>query len=106
MKKIVVHAGFHPEVPREYNGEHVFKVVRTREVKQMFPPPPKTIIYYLLDNGAWIKGLGGERYETDWSGDERWGRVEKIETDEAGNTVSAQDLGFMILRVDRSKGLL
>ena len=106
MKKIVVHAGFHPEVRREYKGEHIYKVVRTREVKQMFPPPPSTVTYYLLDNGAWIKSLGGEKYVTDWTTEERWGRVEEIETDEQGKVLSARDLGFMILRVDRANGLL
>ncbi len=104
MKKIVIHHGFHPEAPREYKGEHIFKVVRTREVKQMFPPGMST--YYLLDNGAWIKSIGPEKYVTEWTNEERWGRAEEIETDEQGNTVSAQDLGFMILRVDRSRGLL
>ena len=23
MKEIIIHAGFHPEVKREYNGEHI-----------------------------------------------------------------------------------
>ncbi len=104
MKKIVIHHGFHPEAERAYQGEHIFKVVRTREVKQMFPPGTST--YYLLDNGAWIKGLGGEKYVTEWTTEERWGRVEEIETDEQGNVASAQELGFMILRVDRARGLL
>ena len=106
MKKIIVHAGFHPEAKREYKGEHICKVVRTREVKQMFPPPPSMAVYYLLDNGAWIKSLGNEKYVTDWTNEERWGRVEEIETDERGEVLSAQDLGFMILRVDRANGLL
>lgn len=106
MKKIVIHAGFHPEVKREYKGEHIFKVVRTRAVPQMFPPPARDVTYFLLDNGAWIKEQGGEKYVTDWTTEERWGRVEEIETDEQGSVISAQDLGFMILRVDRANGLL
>ena len=104
MKKIVIHHGFHPEATREYKGELICKVVRTREVKQMFPPGTST--YYLLDNGAWIKSIGPERYVTEWTNEERWGRVEEIDTDEQGNVISAQDLGFMILRVDRSQGRL
>ena len=62
--------------------------------------------YFGLDNGAWIKDLGGERYQTDWTAEERWGRVEQIETDEAGNVTASETLGFMLLRVDRSHGLL
>ena len=27
MKQIIVHAGFHPETPREYHGEHIYKIV-------------------------------------------------------------------------------
>ena len=30
MKKIIIHTGFHPEVPREYKGEHIYKVVATK----------------------------------------------------------------------------
>ena len=32
--------------------------------------------------------------------------VEEVEYDNKGNVISRQDLGFIILRVDRSKGLL
>ncbi len=111
MKKIIVHAGFHPEIKREYNGEHIYKVVKVRggiEGKDYHTGShlnDKTT-FYGLDNGGWIKDLGGDKYETDWTNEERWGRVEEVEYDEKGEVVASRDLGFMILRVDRSKGLL
>lgn len=111
MKKIIVHAGFHPEVKREYKGEHIYKVTRIREGVAGKDYHTGTHLndettFFGLDNGGWIKSLGGDRYETDWTAEERWGRVEEVEYDEAGNVVSAQDLGFIILRVDRAAGLL
>ena len=111
MKKIIVHAGFHPEVTREYNGEHIYKVINMRSNVEGHDFHTGALVsakgsYYRLDNGAWIKDLGNEKYETDWTSEERWGRVEEIETDEQGAVNSAKDLGFMILRVDRSKGIL
>ena len=69
-------------------------------------PVSKDTIFYKLDNDAWIKGIGDEKYVTDWTNEERWGRVEEVEYDDEGNVISRQDLGFIILRVDRSKGLL
>ena len=62
--------------------------------------------YYGLDNGAWVKDLGDEKYQTDWTGEERWGRVEALETDETGAVSAVETLGFILLRVDRSRGLL
>ena len=111
MRKIIVHAGFHPETPREYHGEHIYKVVHTRDGGAAHDFHSGALLaaagrYYGLDNGAWIKDLGGERYQTDWTGEERWGRVEAVETDEDGTVRSAETLGFMLLRVDRAHGLL
>ena len=111
MKKIIVHAGFHPEQRREYRGEHIYKVVKTRGGVEGRDFHSGRVLngattFYGLDNGAWIKDLGGEKYETDWTREERWGRVEEVETDEAGLVLARRDLGFMILRVDREKGLL
>ncbi len=111
MKKIIVHAGFHPEVEREYKGEHIYKVLKVREgiegkdyhTGRAFGGKST---FYGLDNGGWIKDLGGDKYETDWTAEERWGRVEEVEYDESGELIASRDLGFMILRVDRSKGLL
>lgn len=111
MKEIIVHSGFHPEIKREYNGEHIHKVLYQKAValsNPFHPGPPdnKETVFYRLDNNAWIKDLGEEKYETDWTSEERWGRVEEIEYDNAGKIVSQKDLGFMILRVDRSRGIL
>ena len=111
MTKIIVHAGFHPEVPREYHGEHIYKVINIRSGGEAHDATTGALIaaagqYYGLDNGAWVKDLGDEKYLTDWTPEERWGRVEQIETDESGNVISAKTLGFMLLRTDRSRGLL
>ena len=111
MKKIIVHAGFHPEVKREYNGEHIHKVLYTRsgvEGRDFHTgiQLSEKSTFYRLDNNAWIKSLGDEKYETDWTTEERWGRVEELEYDDAGNLLSSRDLGFIILRVDRARGLL
>ena len=111
MKKIVIHSGFHPETPREYHGEHIYKIVETRIGGVAHDFHTGSVVgnagkYYRLDNGGWIKDLGNEKYQTDWTGEERWGRVEAVETDENGSVTDAETLGFMILRVDRSRGLL
>jgi hypothetical protein len=111
MKEIIIHAGFHPEMKREYNGEHIHKVLYKKEgvtAREFLTgrPVSKDTIFYKLDNDAWIKGIGDEKYVTDWTNEERWGRVEEVEYDDEGNDISRQDLGFIILRVDRSKGLL
>jgi len=111
MKKIVIHAGFHPEVEREYKGEHIYKVTAVRDGLEGkdFHTGRATgakLRFFRLDNGAWIKDLGGEKYETDWTNEERWGRVEEVELDEKGDIIFSEELGFMILRVDRARGLL
>lgn len=111
MKKIIVHAGFRPGRTAEYRGEHIFRVINTREAIVTRDFLSKNLLdancgFYGLDNGAWIKDLGDEKYVSDWTAEERWGRVEELETDDAGSTVSSETLGFIILRVDRSRGLL
>ena len=111
MKKIVIHSGFHPEQPREYHGEHIYKIVKERTGGVAHDFHSGAVLgqagkYYGLDNGAWVKDLGGEKYQTDWTGEERWGRVEEVETADDGSVVAARTLGFMLLRVDRARGLL
>ena len=111
MKTIVIHSGFHPEVKREYKGEHIYKVIKRRgdtEFNDYLTGAASNLSYklYKLESEVWIKDLGDDKYVTDWTDEERWGRVEELETDDRGDVTSRQDLGFMILRVDRSKGLL
>ncbi len=111
MKKILIHAGFRPEKTQEYRGEHIYRVVHTRSGGASHDFHSGALLaaagqYYGLDNGAWIKDLGNEKYQTDWTGEERWGRAEQIETDDTGAVVSSETLGFILLRVDRSRGLL
>ena len=97
MKTITVTNGFFPEIKRTYAGEHIYPVVETREVNG--------VKIYRLPPNAWVKDLGNEKYVTDWNEKERWGRVIETETDDQGNVISEKSLGFMILRVDRSKGI-
>lgn len=110
-KKIIIHTGFHPEVKREYNGEHIWTVVKRRgetafnDYQTGITSDVKSKMYK-VENNTWIKDMGDDKYVTDWNAEERWGRVEEVELDDAGNQVSAKDLGFMILRVDREKGIL
>ena len=110
MKEIVIHAGFHPEVQRVYHGEHIYKVLRERRIGEDRDFHSEAVLpghrFYLLDNGAWIKDLSDDKYETDWTGEERWGRAEELETDGEGRVLSSRTLGFILLRVDRDKGLL
>ena len=116
MKKIVIRTGFHPEIKREYKGEHIYKVTATKKRESdgtvmdsnglVTENLDAQNVYYRLEHGGWIKSLGDEKYITDWCGEERWGRVEELELDEAGNQIAAQTLGFMILRVDRANGIL
>jgi len=106
MKKIEIIHGFHPEVLREYNGEHIYKVRRVvfkDESKAATGAEPD---YYFLENNAIVENLGNNKYKTNWTQEERWGRVEEVELDDAGNETGREVLGFMILRVDRSKGIL
>lgn len=111
MKKIVVHSGFHPEIERVYNGEHIWTVVKRRgetEFNDYLTGVSSDVKskMYKVENNTWIKDMGDDKYVTDWNAEERWGRVEELELDEAGNQISAQDIGFVILRVDRSRGIL
>lgn len=126
MKKIVIRTGFHPEHPRIYNGEHIYKVIQTRgnveysdfltgqtksqdkegNVGALSKNLENTYTLYQLESNVWIKDLGRDRYVTDWTSEERWGRVEELEIDDEGEVTDSRNLGFMILRVDRSRGLL
>lgn len=138
MKKIVIHSGFHPEHPRTYNGEHIYKVIKERgntpfsdyltgQTKEVIEadkentekqkgktervgisgsPVQDVFTLYQLESNVWIKDLGRDRYVTDWTNEERWGRVEELDIDDDGEVVGSKDLGFMILRVDRERGLL
>lgn len=95
MEKIVLHYGYHPEYQLEYNGEMIFKI--KQQGKGLFR----------LENGAWIRDAGNEKYHSDWTMEERWVRAEKITiNDEDGTELTRETLGFILWRVDRSRGLL
>lgn len=98
MKKIVIHNGFHPEAERVYKGEKIMAVLeeRIQRSRRLY-----------LESGVWIKDLGEDRYITDWTDRERWGRVEEVELDEtSGQILSRRDIGYMILITDRENDLL
>lgn len=111
MKKYIIHAGFHPEIQRVYNGEYIYKVVKIRrniEGKDFHTGSKlnSETTFLGLDNGGWIKDLGNDRYVTDWTNEERWGRVEEVEFGENNEVVDRKDVGFVLLRVDRAHGVL
>ena len=133
MKKYVLHSGFDTDKPREYNGEPIQRVVACRtkvgtpifgdhmaqdpdSLKNAFVPAgdiveidhfePGQSNYYMISNKGWIDDKGDEKYVTDWTDEERWCRVEEQELDDEGNVISSRNIGFIIRRVDRSKGLL
>ena len=93
MSKITIRTGFHPEVKREYSGEHIYAITDERTLG--------STRFYRVANGVWIKDMGDDKYVSDWTAEERWGLVEET-TDEGENKI----LGFMILRVDRKRGIL
>ena len=98
MKKIIVVSGYHPEKEREYNGEHIYPVIQERD--------HLGVHYWKLPTNGLIKDMGDNKFLTDWNEKERWGRVYEVETAEDGSELSRRSLGFMILRVDRSRGIL
>lgn len=116
MKKIVIRTGFHPEIKREYRGEHIYKVTEMRRLESdgtmmnanglVTEGLDEQNTFYRLEHGGWLKSLGDEKYITDWCSEERWGRVEELELDGEGREAGAETLGFMILRVDRASGVL
>lgn len=109
--EIVIHHGFHPEQKRVYKGEEIYKVVAERGLTKFNDyltgvSTDDEARYYKLENDGWIKDAGEEKYTTDWNAEERWGRVERRTYDDDNALVETEDLGFMILRVDREHGLL
>lgn len=61
--------------------------------------------YYCIDNDVWIKNLGNFKYITEWTTEEKWGLAEEVTYDETGTKTAGRDLGFIILRNDRSRGI-
>ena len=106
MKKIEIIHGFHPEVLREYNGEHIYKVRKVKYKDESKAGTGAEPDFYYLEHNAIVANLGDNKYQTEWTAEERWGRVEEVEYDESGKETGREFLGFMILRVDRSKGIL
>lgn len=106
MKKIEIITGFHPETVREYNGEHIYKVRETRYIDKSKEGTGAEPDLIGISANDWITNKGNNKYITNWTGEERWGRVEEVELDDAGKEIGREVLGFMILRVDRSKGIL
>lgn len=62
--------------------------------------------YYCTDVCVWIKNLGGLKYVTDWTPEERWAIAEERTYDDNGNVVASRELGFMLIQCDRKNGII
>lgn len=98
MSIIKLHTGFLPEGKIKYANQYVFSVKEIRE--------EKGIRYHCLEHDVWVKEIGRDRYVTDWTNEEVWARAEEIEYNEAGEITASKDVGFVLLQVDREKGIL
>ena len=87
MKKIIVHNGFDPSTPvTPYGGEYIYKVIGLKE--------QRGIRFFLLEHDSWVKTVGDEMYKGRGE-NERWARVEEVETDDGTGEVRAvRELGF------------
>lgn len=98
MKKLRVYTGCRAEGATPYEGQYIYSVKETR-VHQ-------GVRYICLEHDIWIREVGPEKYVTDWTTEEIWGRVEEVDVDGAGAVLSAEEKGFIILHDDRAKGIL
>lgn len=62
--------------------------------------------YYLTEHGVWIRHLGGMKYVSDWTPLEVWALACEDTLDDEGKLISQRDLGFYIIKSDRSKGII
>lgn len=98
MKKLKVFTGFLPPDTISYNGQYIMKVKETKE--------EGTMQYFCLENDVWIRKIGTDKYVTDWTNEEIWGRVQEIQYSDSGEVVSGENLGFILLQVDRRNGII
>jgi hypothetical protein len=91
MLKYVLRTGFSSYAPGEYAGEHIYKVIDTKE--------DAGFVNYLLDVNHWIKKTGPDQYLTEFNAEERWAAVDAVETDDdTGEVLSKTEVGFIILK--------
>lgn len=95
---IKLHSGFLPEGKIKYDGQYVLSVKSIRE--------DKGIKYYCLEHDVWVKEIGKDKYVTDWTNEEVWARAEEITYDENGKVESSENIGFVLLQVDREKNII
>lgn len=98
MKTIKVYTGLLAGGTVPYKGEHIFTVKGTRV--------SKGVNYYCLEHDVWLRELGPEKYVTEWTNEEVWGRTVEVETGEDGQITGSKELGFILLKVDRKNGVL
>jgi len=98
MKQLRVYTGCRAEGAPPYEGQHIYAV---KEVKVH-----RGVRYFGLENDVWVREVGPEKYVTDWTTEEIWGRVEEAELDDTGAVLSVEQKGFIILHNDRAKGIL
>jgi hypothetical protein len=98
MKYLELQTGFSSDTPRNYEGQHIFcvKEIRVQE----------GVRHFLLENNLWVKEIGSNLYQTEWNIEEFWGRVDEVEIEDAtGIELSRVSKGYVLLHVDREKGL-
>lgn len=98
MKRIRIYAALSPGGIVPYHDEYIYSVKYTRE--------HQGTTYYCVENDVWVKELGPDKYVTDWTNEEVWGRAVEEEVDGSGKVISSKNLGFIILSVDRRNGVV
>lgn len=100
MKKIYIRTRFRAEGGPEYTDQRIWPVCDHRV-------DVGNINMYAVDNDVWIREMGVDKFVTDWTNEEVWGRVEEVETDDAtGEVIGATTLGFTLLQNDRKNGII
>jgi ferredoxin len=91
MRTFRIRTGFQSIAARVYEGENIIRVKETREISGD--------VWHLLEDDQWIREAGPDMFITDWNSEECWGCVEDVTEGEP------KELGYIILKVDRERGL-
>lgn len=82
------------------------KMEKMKPVNANHPLNGRIHKYYLTEHDVWIRHLGDMKYVSDWTTQEVWALACEDTLDDDGNLVSQRDLGFFIIKSDRSKGII
>ena len=100
MKKKYIRTRFRAEGGPEYTDQRIWPITDHRVDNG-------NVNLYSVDNSGWGKELGVDKYVTEWTNEEVWGRVEEVETDDAtGEVIGTETLGFTLLQNDRAHGVI